>query len=70
LAYDEEMLEWFERRSIINMLHFYRSNLGKMPSVKIYEFIRLGVITRIGRTNRFELTEKGLRLLDESDEFP
>ena len=68
--YDEETLEWLKRRSIVNMLRYYKSNLRKMSGARLDEFIGLGLIVRNRHTGRLELTKKGLRLLEESDEFP
>jgi len=69
-VYDQETLEWLKRRSIVNMLRYYKSNLRKMSGARLDEFIELGLIVRNRNTGKLELTEKGLRLLEESDEFP
>jgi hypothetical protein len=70
LAYENETIEWLEKKSDKNLLEHFKYRLDKLPSNKKFELETKGYITRDGYTGKLYLTSEGETLVDDPIEPP
>lgn len=63
--FNEETLDWLERKSDKNLLTHYKNNLEDLPSSKRQELTYKGYIGKVGFNRRISLTREGEILLNE-----